>query len=711
MSAEDRQRISARWGMQIAAVMAVIALAAELFRMNDPWLLLPLSLCVAVSVLRLHFRFSAVDAAVLAVCLYDVATWILNPITRMYAARISLTGLCVYLLLREASCRTEGIPLFLKLATGITSVALAITLASFAIWTEAVHGAGFADVYPFRFLFRPFGYITNAWASVWLPVLGMLTVGMYRITRWRKVFGVCWVLASITMLLSFSRGAFVSWAVYVTVLCVSMATWRYRLVLVAVCVFIVGTVWMLFPTETGTTLAMKRTESQRQSTESRFRATEQAMTVIKEHLWTGTGNGSYTLAMDRVLNEDSTRPYTSYAPNVVVQVLVEKGLTGMMLYIGLCAAVVIYWIKYRKKKTMTAIAACLLAVGVKEMTMSIMLADGSVWILTLILLALMQTEAESGNETVKSVRLTAWMRYMPLAVGCCCWIAFMVLDTRLRMDNKAVEQACEAWKKGNHKEALQALEQTSDRFPCRINKAIVAAFAPDSTLSEGYRAKIRQQLELDMNDTDVYADFLRGRLYRLDGKYEEAMLVQQKLESEFPRNASIAYEGAVLLYEIGRKDEAAEQLRRAIWLRPDWLRTEKTQEWLTTDPDLRRAVEQGLTVGLAKNEGTAHAYARYGALAYYLNRKKEATEILEQVVNAQPGYAVPWLLLGQIYREEGKMEQADSCFRKYNLRIKGAFNNSDRAMENEKRNFGEHQLMLVDYAAKFQNWYRCKLMF
>lgn len=158
----------------------------------------------------------------------------------------------------------------------------------------------------------------------------------------------------------------------------------------------------------------------------------------KRKLYAGDGS---------VLNEDSTRPYTSYAPNVVVQVLVEKGLTGMMLYIGLCAAVVIYWIKYRKKKTMTAIAACLLAVGVKEMTMSIMLADGSVWILTLILLALMQTEAESGNETVKSVRLTAWIRYMPLAVGCCCWIAFMVLDTRLRMDNKAVEQACEAWKK------------------------------------------------------------------------------------------------------------------------------------------------------------------------------------------------------------------------------------------------------------------------
>ena len=156
MSEEDKQQAPARWGVRMAAVLAAVALVAELFRMNDPWLLLPLSLCVAVSVLRLHFRFSAVDIAVLAVCLYDVAAWMLNLVAGMYAARISLTGLCVYLLLREASCRTEGIPLFLKLATGITSVALAITLASFAIWTEAVHGAGFADIISVPFPVPPF---------------------------------------------------------------------------------------------------------------------------------------------------------------------------------------------------------------------------------------------------------------------------------------------------------------------------------------------------------------------------------------------------------------------------------------------------------------------------------------------------------------------------------------------------------------------------
>ena len=150
MSAEDRQRDSARWGIRTAAVLAVVALAAELFRMSDPWLLLPLALCVAVAALRLRFRFSAVDAAVTAVCLYDVAAWVLNPVSGMYTARISLTGLGVYLLLRELSGRAEAVSLFLKLSVGVVGIALAITLASFAVWTEAVRGAGFDDVYPFR---------------------------------------------------------------------------------------------------------------------------------------------------------------------------------------------------------------------------------------------------------------------------------------------------------------------------------------------------------------------------------------------------------------------------------------------------------------------------------------------------------------------------------------------------------------------------------
>lgn len=711
MSAEDRQQDSAQWGVRMAVVLAVVVLAAELFRMSDPWLLLPLGLCVAVSALRLRFRFSAVDAAVTAVCLYDVLAWALNPVVGMYAARISLTGLGVYLLLRKVSCRAGAIPLFLQLSVGVVGVALAVTLASFAIWMEAVHGAGFDDVYPFRILFRPFGYITNAWAGVWMPVLGVLSVGVCRVFRWRKVFGVCWVLASVTMLLSFSRGAFVAWAVYAVALCVCVATWWHRLVLLAVCAGIVGTVWILFPTETETTLAMNRTESQRQSTESRFHATKQAVTVIKEHLWTGAGNGKYTLAMDRILNEDSTRPYTSYAPNVVVQVLVEKGVMGMVLYVGLCVAVLAYWMKRSKRRTVTMVMVCLLAAGVKEMTMSIMLADGAVWMLTLILLSLMQTETESEDEVVQPVRLVSWMQYAPVTVGCCCWIAFMVLGMRLRADDEAVERACEAWKKGNYREAVLALEQTSNRFPCRMNRAIAAAFAPDSVLSEGYRAKVRQQLEQDADGADVYADFLRSRLYRLDGRYAEADRIRRKLEAAFPRNAAFAYEGAVLLYDTGRKNEAAECLHRAVWLRPDWLRMEKTREWLADDPDLGRAVEQGLTAKLAEKEGTTQAYARYGALACYLNRKDEAAGVLERVVDAQPGYAVPWLLLGQICRERGMTERANNCFRKYNLRVKGAFTDNGRAMENESRDFSERQLMLVEYAAKFQNWYRCRLMF
>ena len=61
-------------------------------------------------------------------------------------------------------------------------------------------------------------------------------------------------------------------------------------------------------------------------------------------------------------------------------------------------------------------------------------------------------------------------------------------------------------------------------------------------------------------------------------------------------------------------------------------------------------------------------------------------------------------------KEEGREEEAASCYRKYNLRVKGAFSNSDKAMERESMELTEQEVLLKDYAVKFQNWYRARLL-
>ena len=150
-------------------------------------------------------------------------------------------------------------------------------------------------------------------------------------------------------------------------------------------------------------------------------------------------------------------------------------------------------------------------------------------------------------------------------------------------------------------------------------------------------------------------------------------------------------------------------LRRALQLSPRLLHTERMQAMLASDSLFQKQVTGGLASGLVETEQTANAYARAGSLAYYLGKPDEAEDYLRKAVAEQPGYTVPWLLLGRISEAEGRTEEAASCYRKYNLRVKGAFSNSDKAMEKESMELTERELLLKDYAVKFQNWYRAKL--
>ena len=151
-------------------------------------------------------------------------------------------------------------------------------------------------------------------------------------------------------------------------------------------------------------------------------------------------------------------------------------------------------------------------------------------------------------------------------------------------------------------------------------------------------------------------------------------------------------------------------LRRALQLSPRLLHTERMLAILASDSLFKEQVTGGLASGLVEMEQTANAYARAGSLAYYQGKPDEAEDYLRKAVAEQPGYTVPWLLLGRISEAEGREEEAASCYRKYNLRVKGAFSNSDKAMERESMELTEQEVLLKDYAVKFQNWYRARLL-
>ena len=122
-----------------------------------------------------------------------------------------------------------------------------------------------------------------------------------------------------------------------------------------------------------TTLSMNKTASQRQSTQGRMNATCSALNVFPLHLWFGAGTGNYTLAMDKELNQDTTQAYTTFAPNWVVQMLIEKGVIGLGLSVWLLACIVVQLWKARRNKVCVIAGCALWTLALKEMTLSTLL--------------------------------------------------------------------------------------------------------------------------------------------------------------------------------------------------------------------------------------------------------------------------------------------------------------------------------------------------
>ena len=154
------------------SLLLALAVTVTMFRMGDPCCLLLVCLLAGLAWQRPCFRWWGIDGVLMCICLYDAVDFCLHPYRGIEAAEASLTGLCCYFLIRNASVES-----FLKLLLLPVGAALTLTFVSFGMFAEAVQGAGFADTYPFRFLFRPLGYITNAWASVWLVVSALGAIG------------------------------------------------------------------------------------------------------------------------------------------------------------------------------------------------------------------------------------------------------------------------------------------------------------------------------------------------------------------------------------------------------------------------------------------------------------------------------------------------------------------------------------------------------
>lgn len=650
-------------------------------------------LSIGVAIVRpLPFRkWTFIDVILGSIMFYNIVSCFYSSCTTpaVYTAFFSVFCMIAYLALRRLSDTPHLLQMFLQGNCIPMAIALLLAICSFFIFRSSILDAGFEDTYHFRFLFRPLGYITNVWAEVLIIILGWVCL-----TRRFSIF-LCF-LTIFSLLLSFSRGAYIALFVYLIAWAISAESIKRKLSILSAGIAAMIIIATGFPSETKTTLSMNGTTSQQRSTEWRINAIESTWETVKEYPFFGWGNNSYTFAIDRSLNQNSTQNYTSFAPNLPVLLLVEKGFIGMILYLLLAITVCFYLWKHRRETDVGIIGCILLALLTKEMTQATLISTPFTCFSIYILLAFMQKK-EKSNGTIDMQ--TERGSYLAPGMALIIYFFALIFNHKQTCNENYCKDSFAELNQGNIEKATQLMEKTGKQIPYLIQRGILytECYLKTKELLYAEKAELFFSEAHERQPKDVQILYLQAYLFQQKGEIGKASASLKNLSGCYPKNSLYLYALGECLYHAKNKKEALSCWKDAIFCTPRLLTMKRFKELEQNDPFFYEDLKQQLCKIDTSKLVSPIEWAHYGYIMHQFGYLSTAKLYLKKAVAMLPNLTTPWHLLG----EE----------RKYRLLSLGAFQKDASTVSIPLgTNMTSQRLLQLAYKAKFQIWYDSNLI-
>lgn len=279
---------------------------------------------------------------------------------------------------------------------------------SFVYFRHSVFNAGFSETYHFRHLFHPLGYLNNVWAEISLLLIG------YSCLACRYSMALL-PLSTVSVMLSFSRGAYFAYAAYMILYVVFVNVKREKGRAMALSAVAILLTVCFCHKEMLTTISFGDNMSQQRSVSFRESRAEDDIKIAAAKPLFGYGIGSYTLATD----SSCDKPYTNIAPNIVSLLAVEGGIVAIVLLLAFCIAVFREVWRYRERNKARIVGCMFVALILKEMAQGTLLETSSACMLALICLTLPFRKKTEFQTSKKSSRPS----FICLAASLvCCWL-------------------------------------------------------------------------------------------------------------------------------------------------------------------------------------------------------------------------------------------------------------------------------------------------
>lgn len=494
------------------------------------------------------------------------------------------------------------------------------------------------------------GYLNNTWAEISLLILGYCCIT-------RKYCAVLLPLATISVLLSFSRGAYLVYLVYFILYVVLIGAKRERRKFVILSMATILLTACFCHKEMFMTFSIDGDVSKQRSTSYRIDKTKETFDIAASKPLLGYGFGSYTLATDNT-NKES---FTDLAPNMLSLLVVEGGCVAIFLFLLFCISVFKeMW--NRRHNAKVRIWGCLfVALFFKEMTQATLLSTPSACWFAIACLAI--PFCTKTDEIENSSKLCSCITGMVVSGLCCLLIMFPQCKSSARQ--------------------IRNLHKIVESLERKVNKGIANSFDGKENLRSVFQFVMNQN-PYDKNLNSLYLFYL----FYL-GNYNAAKEFIQVQLTFGNDNAFSKYILGQILFIDGDSTRGINYVTAAILDNPRLLQLKGSSA--IVDKSFFNAVETNLLNHIMTRPENALESSKYGFILYHLGYEDKAKTYLISAVRKLSNLSTPWLLLGEN--------------KKYLLLTDCAFSMRKVKRIDEAHTYTLLELFSQGYEDKFQTWY------
>ena len=654
----------------LLAVLMLLCFTSETFVVS----------CIATAflVICLYFRKSiqiaVMDMFVIAVLLWEIVITVFVSgagnagfLSKQYFFTV------YYFILRLVLTDRAVTGNFLLLTSVIVTIISFICIVSFGMFREKVLSSGFESLYDFKYLYRPFGELNNVWASIFLSLTGLVVSGAFFLDGKKRCFLLIPFVALVyCLLVSFSRGVYISVMLLLTILFGFVVTSKIKVL--KKCLYVAGlfTVCLLLslPNENDVlrTIKMTETVSQQRSLDYRIDAFSYLLPAMKKSPVTGVGSGRYSMAVNEFIYENDVASITDFAPNIVSQLLLEKGIVGTLLWLLIYAASFLGTVKFIHKgcnsRLQLFIFMFLTVLLVREMTFPALLGDEKMLAALAVLLALSQ-----NNSDEKLCCVSGRKKWFVSLFVLLLFVAVFLFRQAFVNNGRHLRAFAENMKNGDYIEALE----DADRTICLQAISLLKAFAAWHLFRESdkkeYLALAAEQIEearrLNPYDMQLVAFDAVVRYYM--GDREESRSILESLAIRYPGNSGYSLLNANLMYMSGHRENAAKYFTNAIMSAPSILESDAWKRFGENDKEIRDEILDGVRISVRNIPSDPISLSKYGKLCYLVGDNVTAKRYLKTAVVSLPNLETPWVYLARIAKDEGDGQEYLALMKRLSL--------------------------------------------